>query len=99
VEIDANTKTVLIESNVPMDKFVHSTLELGLIPPMVIEFPGITAGGGFAGTFGKSSSFRYGFFDHTVHWIEMILANGDIVITSNSDKSDLFHGTVLDFVG
>lgn len=97
VKIDTNTKTVLVESNVPMDKLVQATLELGLIPPVVMEFPGITAGGGFAGTSGESSSFRYGFFDRTVNWIEMILANGDVVTASKSDKSDLFHGAASSY--
>ena len=44
-----------------MDRLVESTLKYNLIPPVVMEFPGITAGGGFAGTSGESSSFKYGF--------------------------------------
>ena len=62
-----------------------------------MEFPGITAGGGFAGTSGESSSFRYGFFDRTVNWIEIVLANGDVVTASSTDKSDLFHGAASSF--
>jgi len=37
-----------------------------------MEFPGITAGGGYAGTAGESSSFKHGFFNHTIESIEMI---------------------------
>jgi len=64
--IDVNAMTALVEPNVPMDKLVENTLEVGLLPPVVMEFPGITVGGGFSGTGGESSSFRYGFFEETV---------------------------------
>jgi len=76
LKIDTNTNTALVEPNVPMDKLVEVTLQHGLILPVVMEFPGITAGGGFAGTSGESSSFRHGFFEHTVNWIEIVLPNG-----------------------
>ena len=58
-----------------MDTLVEETRKHGLIPPVVMECPGITVGGGFSGT-GKSSSFKFGFFDRTVDWIEIVLANG-----------------------
>ncbi|CZT46582.1 uncharacterized protein RSE6_07029 [Rhynchosporium secalis] len=62
-----------------------------------MEFPGISVGGGFAGTAGESSSFRYGFFDRTINWIEMVLANGEIVKASSTSKSDLFYGAASSF--
>lgn len=43
-----------------MDQLAQVTLKAGLTPPVVLESPGITLGGGFAGTGGESSSFRYG---------------------------------------
>ena len=76
----------------PMDRLVEETLKYGLIPPVVMEFPGITVGGGYAGTSGESSSFRHGFFNCTINYVEMVLANGDVVICSDSEKPDLFHG-------
>jgi len=57
-----------------------------------MEFPGITAGGGYAGTAGESSSFRHGFFDDTVASVEMVLADGEVVqVAPDGDKSDLFR--------
>jgi len=50
LKIDREKKTVLVEPNVPMDVLVEETLKLGLLPPVVMEFPGITVGGGFAGS-------------------------------------------------
>ncbi|KKA24376.1 FAD-binding protein DIMINUTO [Rasamsonia emersonii CBS 393.64] len=75
-----------------MDRLVESTLKYGLVPPVVMEFPGITAGGGYAGTSGESSSFKHGFFDKTINSVEMVLANGDTVTASSTENSDLFHG-------
>ncbi|EAA31101.1 FAD-binding domain-containing protein [Neurospora crassa] len=85
LSVDRATKTALVEPNVPMDKLVEATLPHGLVPPIVMEFPGITAGGGFAGTAGESSSFRHGFFDDTVREVEMVLGNGEVVKVKNPD--------------
>ncbi|KAL7788196.1 hypothetical protein V8C37DRAFT_388814 [Trichoderma ceciliae] len=75
-----------------MDRLVEATLRHGLVPPVVMEFPGITAGGGFAGTAGESSSFRHGFFDETINCVEMVLGNGDVVQASPRERPDLFRG-------
>lgn len=88
--VDTAKKTILVEPNVPMDGLVEATLRHGLVPPVVMEFPGITAGGGFAGTGGESSSFRHGFFDDTVHRVEMVLADGEVVMASRDERPDLF---------
>ena len=92
LSIDPQTKTALVEPNVPMDRLVEATLKYGLIPPVVMEFPGITAGGGFSGTGGESSSYKYGYFNETVNSIELVLGNGDIITASEKENPDLFHG-------
>ncbi|PBP28549.1 FAD binding domain protein [Diplocarpon rosae] len=97
LKVDTKSMTALVEPNVPMDALVEATLQHGLLPPVVMEFPGITVGGGFAGTAGESSSFRYGFFDRTINWIEMVLANGETVKASATENSDLFYGAASSF--
>lgn len=95
LSVDTARRTALVEPNVPMDRLVESTLKHGLVPPVVMEFPGITAGGGFAGTAGESSSFRHGFFDETVSSVEMVLPDGEVVTarppvpSSSSSSSSL----------
>jgi Delta24-sterol reductase len=81
------------------DTLVAATLSEGLVPLVVMEFPGITAGGGFSGTSGESSSFRYGAFDATINWIEMVLPNGQVATASRTrdDKTDLFWGAASAF--
>lgn len=91
LEVNIEARILLVEPNVPMDMLVEETLPSGLIPPVVMDFPGITVGGGFAGTAGESSSFRHGMFEQTISWIEMVLANGEIVEASKSKNSDLFY--------
>ncbi|KAF4595980.1 FAD binding domain-containing protein [Ophiocordyceps camponoti-floridani] len=91
VSIDAASRTALVEPNVPMDRLVEATLREGLVPPVVMEFPGITTGGGYAGTAGESSSFRHGFFDDTLNRVEMVLGNGDVVSASATERPDLFR--------
>ena len=61
--------TALVEPNVPMDTLVRETLRYGLLPPVVPEFPGITAGGGFAGTAAESGSFKYGFLESQLSFL------------------------------
>lgn len=80
LSVDKQRRVALVEPNVPMDALVTATLRHGLVPPVVMEFPGITAGGGFAGTAGESSSFRHGFFDDTVRSVEMVLPDGEVVV-------------------
>jgi len=92
LKVDAENGVVITEPNVPMDKLIDATLPHGLVPPVVMEFPGITAGGGFSGTSGESSSFRHGFFERTVNSIEIVLANGEIQKASAVENVDLFYG-------
>jgi delta24-sterol reductase len=49
LKVDRERRTALVEPNVPMDRLVETTAKYGLVPPVVMEFPGITAGGGYAG--------------------------------------------------
>lgn len=76
-----------------MDELVRRLLRHKLMPAVVPEFPGITAGGAFAGTAAESSSFRYGYFDKTVTSVEMVLGNGDVVHASPVENADLFFGS------
>jgi delta24-sterol reductase len=80
------THTILVEPNVPMDALLANTIQRNLCPPVVPEFPGITAGGGFAGTAGESSSFKWGFLDACVLGIEVVLADGRVVWSGRNGR-------------
>jgi Delta24-sterol reductase len=92
--VDKKRRIASVEPNVPMDALVNATLAYGLVPPVVPEFPGITAGGGFSGSAGESSSFDYGFLDATVDRVEVVLGDGTIREASQNgsdDEKDLLH--------
>ncbi len=93
IEINTNEHYILVEPNVPMDKLVTNTLQHKLVPPVVMEFPGITVGGGIQGGAGESSSFRYGLFNETCLEYEIVLGNGQLITASPTQNQDLFYGT------
>ncbi len=93
LEVNPKAKTALVEPNVAMDELVRATLELGLIPPVVPEFPGITVGGAYQGGAGESSSFKWGGLHNITNWLEMILANGEVVEASPAKRADLLFGS------
>jgi delta24-sterol reductase len=78
LQVDTARNIVVVEPNVPLDKLVEATLQHGLIPPVVPEFPGITVGGAVVGTAGESSSFKFGFVDSNVEKVEIVLADGSV---------------------
>ncbi|KAJ3939851.1 uncharacterized protein N0V96_009839 [Colletotrichum fioriniae] len=92
ITVDHRRRRAAVEPNVSMGSLVTATLKHGLIPAVVPEFLGITVGGAFSGTALESSSFRYGHFEKSVASLEVILGNGNIVIASPVENSDLFSG-------
>ncbi|KAH7079249.1 cell elongation protein diminuto [Paraphoma chrysanthemicola] len=91
LDIDTETRIATVEPNVPLDFLVTRTLGKELMPLVVMEFPGITIGGGFSGASGESTSWKEGLFDCSVEEIEMILGDGTVVNAVEGGKnSDLF---------
>lgn len=97
LHIDRDKMTALVEPNVSMELLVDATVSEGLIPLVVMEFPAITVGGGFAGTAGESSSFRHGLFDKTINRIEIVLANGEVMQASKDEHKDLYDAAAGSF--
>lgn len=97
LEVDTVNQVAITEPNVPMDALVGATLAHGLVPKVVMEFPGITVGGGIQGFAGESSSYKAGMFSATCSSAEMILGNSDIVTASPSERSDLYYGAAGSF--
>lgn len=93
LEVNTQEKYVLVEPSVHMDELVGATLAYGLVPPVVMEFPAITVGGGVEGGAAESSSFRYGAFHETTLEYEIILGDGSVERVSRTQKPDLFWGT------
>ncbi|HSW97804.1 MAG TPA: FAD-binding protein [Candidatus Saccharimonadales bacterium] len=92
LEIDQEKKIAIVEPNVPMDMLVAACLKVGLIPKVVMEFPGITCGGGVNGAALEASSYKYGQFNDTCVEYECILADGTVVKANEKENSGLFYG-------
>jgi len=92
LEVNTEHKYALVEPNVSMDKLVKATLEYGLVPPVVMEFPGITAGGAVNGGTLEASSYKYGQFNDNCLEYEIVLGNGEIIHASEKENEDLFYG-------
>lgn len=97
ISVNKDTRTAMVEPNVPMDTLVSATLKHGFVPFVVMELPGITVGGAFSGTSGESSSFKYGAFDAIVNSIEIVLATGEIQRVSKTENKELFWGAASAF--
>lgn len=92
IEVNVEERYVLVEPNVSMKQLVSETLKYGMIPPVVMEFPGITVGGAVQGGAGESSSFKYGLFHNICTEYELVLGNGEIVTVSEDNLPNLYLG-------
>lgn len=89
--VNLETMTVQAEPKVPMDALAAHTLKHGVIPKIVMEFKGITVGGGYSGFSGESSMYRYGLFNNTISDIEIVLGDGTLETASRSHNADLLE--------
>lgn len=80
-----------------MEQLYRECIKVGMVPQVVMEFPGITVGGGYSGTSGESSSFKHGFFENTVKSIEIVLADGQVVKASKTERADLLEAAAGSF--
>lgn len=97
IEINTAENYTWVEPNVSMDKLVEETLRHRLVPLVVMEFPGITVGGGIQGGAGESSSFKHGLFHDTCLEYEIVLGNGELITASPTKNEDLFYGTACSY--
>ena len=89
--VDKETMTVKAEPKVPMDLLAAHCLKEGVVPKIVMEFKGITVGGGYSGFSGESSMYRYGLFNNTVQDIEIVLGDGTLETASRTHNTDLLE--------
>jgi Delta24-sterol reductase len=97
LKIDETESFALVEPSVPMDQLLDAALAKDLIPPVVMEFPGITVGGGIQGGAAESSAFKRGSFHETALEYEMVLGDGRQIIASRLKNPDLFWGTACTY--
>lgn len=89
--VDKETMTVKCEPKIPMDVLAEHCLKEGVIPKIVMEFKGITVGGGYSGFSAESSMYKYGLFNNTVSDIEIVLGDGTLETASRTHNADLLE--------
>jgi len=94
LSIDRSSKTVKCEPGVTMEQLIDELASYHLIPAVVPEFKSLTVGGVLSGAGLESSSFRYGQFGDLLIEATYILSNGQIIICSPTENSDLFYGAL-----
>ena len=93
IRIDKSEQFAEVEGLTTYEELVRETLPLQLMPTVVPQLKSITIGGAIAGIGIESSSFKHGFVHEMVRELEILLADGRIVVaTKTNEYSDLFLG-------
>lgn len=93
IKVNRQAMTVEVEGMTTFEELVDATLAHGLAPLVVPELKTITIGGGVSGLAIESSSFKYGLVHESVQEMEVLLANGEVVVCRpDNEYSDLFFG-------
>ena len=92
LSIDIAKKRVRVEPRVTIETLVRATLPLGLAPPIVPEFKGITVGGAIMGSAAESTSHRWGIFHDSCTEVELLDGRGNLLRASPHENADLFYG-------
>jgi len=91
--VDAAAGTVDTEGMTTYETLTEATLAAGVVPAVVPQLKTITIGGAAAGVGIEASSFRYGLVHETLLELEVLLADGSVVLcTPDNDHRDLFFG-------
>ena len=90
LDVDTSTRTIDVEGMTPYTRLADAAFAHGVLTAVVPQLKSITIGGACAGLGIEASSFRYGPVHETVEEIEVLLADGDIVVcTPTNAHSDL----------
>ncbi len=91
IELDSKNKIVHVEGLITFYDLLDYTLEYSLIPLIVPELISITVGGVISGQGIESSSFKYGLIHDMVEEMEILTAEGKIIVVNKYQNTDLFY--------
>ncbi|NNM42856.1 MAG: FAD-binding oxidoreductase [Chlamydiae bacterium] len=92
IQIDLEKHIAIVEPRVTMKDLLQATIPLGLMPPVVPEFKGITIGGAIMGGAMESSSHHFGSFSDNCNAFEILCGDGTLLRASPSENQDIFYG-------
>ena len=87
------TGLVEVEGMTTYQGLVDATLRHGVMPAVVPQLKSITIGGAISGIGIEASSFKFGLVHETVHEMEILLGDGQVLLcTPDNEYQDLFFG-------
>jgi FAD/FMN-containing dehydrogenase len=93
LEVSPEAGFVDAEGMTTYEALTDATLARGIMPAVVPQLKTITIGGATAGVGIEASSFRYGLVHETLLELEVLLADGGIVLcTPDNEHKELFYG-------
>jgi len=93
LRVDRDAGIVEAEGMVPYEALVQACLDHGVMPAVVPQLKTITLGGAVAGVGIEASSHRYGLVHETVLELDVIGADGRVLVcTPDNEHADLFFG-------
>lgn len=88
--IDRTNRTATVQSGVIWRDLVEHVLPMGLVPPTLTNNLGVTIGGTLSVAGLGVASFRYGAQGDNVLELEVVTGEGEIVVCSAKENTDLF---------
>ncbi len=93
IDVDTVQRTITVESGMSNEMIFTYAKSYRLMPRVLAEFPGITAGGAVQGASLESSSWKWGQFNDSCVSYDVILGDGSFLKSVSCDNySDLFYG-------
>lgn len=93
IDFDAATGTLTCESGVTLREILNLVVPKGWFLPVTPGTSLVTIGGSIASDVHGKNHHIVGTFTQHVSSLTMLLGSGEIVKTSSTEKSDLFHAT------
>jgi len=94
VSFDSETGEIVCESGVDFASLLSRVLAEGFCFPVSAATASVTVGGAFANDIHSKNHHRVGSFgDHTL-WIDLMLANGELVRASRTENAEIFHASL-----
>jgi FAD/FMN-containing dehydrogenase len=91
LDVDSALGVVDVEGMTSYETLAAATFVKGMLPGAVPQLKAITIGGAISGLGIEASSFKFGLVHDTVRELEVLLADGDVVVcTPTNEHSDLF---------
>ncbi len=94
IAFDAERAEITCEAGVELGELVRLFLPRGFLVPACPGSAQVTVGGAVANDVHGKNQVAEGCFGHHVRWIDLVLASGEVVRTSPTERRDLFEATI-----